>query len=110
MDFEEANGQVNSLCGALPNDDITKVCHLLSFREKVHLLKSCTRLNVWTLCMLVTDNLSDPNQTSKMLVVIQIQTVRHTNGIGWYFKSRLASVLNKMIHQKNPNFPFKHSY
>ena len=26
----------------------------------------------------LTDNLSDPNQTSKMLV----QTVRHTNGIG----------------------------
>ena len=40
-----------------------------------------------------TVNLSDPNQTSKMLVVIQIQTVRHTYGIGWYFKSRLASVL-----------------
>ena len=40
-----------------------------------------------------TINLSDPNQTSKMLVVIQIQTVRHTYGIGWYFKSRLASVL-----------------
>ena len=43
----------------------------------------------------LTDNLSDPNQTSKMLVVIQIQTVRHNNGIGWYFKSRLASVLKK---------------
>ena len=40
-----------------------------------------------------TVNLSDPNLTSKMLVVIQIQTVRHTYGIGWYFKSRLASVL-----------------
>ena len=26
----------------------------------------------------LTDKLSDPNQTSKMLVVIQIQTVRHT--------------------------------
>ena len=22
MDFEEANGQVNSLCGALPRDDL----------------------------------------------------------------------------------------
>ena len=41
------------------------------------------------------DNLSDPNQTSIMLVVIQIQTFRHTNGIEWYFKSRLASVLKK---------------
>ena len=40
-----------------------------------------------------TINLSDPNQTSKISVVIQIQTVRHTNGIGWHFKSRLASVL-----------------
>ena len=44
----------------------------------------------------LTDDLSDPNQTSKMLVVIQIQTVRHTDGIGWYFKSRLASVLKKV--------------
>ena len=44
----------------------------------------------------LTDNLSDPNQTSKMLVVIQIQTVRHTDGIGWYFKSRLATVLKKV--------------
>ena len=43
----------------------------------------------------LTDNLSDPNQTSKMLVVIQIQTIRHTDGIGWYFKSRLASVLSQ---------------
>ena len=40
----------------------------------------------------LTDNLLDPNQTSKMLVVIQIQTVRHTDCIGWYFKSRLATV------------------
>ena len=40
-----------------------------------------------------TVNLSDLNQTSKMLVVIQIQTVRYINGIGWYFKSRLASAL-----------------
>ena len=44
----------------------------------------------------LTDNLSDPNQTSKMLVVIQIQTVPHTDGIGWYFKSRLASILKKI--------------
>ena len=43
----------------------------------------------------LTDNLSDPNQTSKMLVVIQIQTVQHTNGIGWCFKARLATVLKK---------------
>ena len=47
-----------------------------------------------------TVNLSDPNQTSKMLVVIQIQTVRHTDDIVWYFKSRLASVQKKLIHQK----------
>ena len=44
----------------------------------------------------LTDNLSDPNQTSKMLV----QTVRQTNGIGWFFKTRLASVLKKLIHHK----------
>ena len=48
---------------------------------------------------ILTDKLSDPNQTSKMLVVIQIQTVRHTDGIGWYFKSRLASVLKKINTQ-----------
>ena len=48
----------------------------------------------------LTDNLSGPNQTSKMLVVIQIQTVRHTDGIGWYVKSRLASVLKKNDNQK----------
>ena len=52
----------------------------------------------------LTDNLSDPNQTSKMLVVIQIQTVRHTDGIGWYVKSRLASVLKKLIHQKKEKY------
>ena len=40
-----------------------------------------------------TIKLSDPNQTSKMLVVILIQTVRHTYGIGWYFKSRPVSPL-----------------
>ena len=28
-----------------------------------------------------TDNHSDPNKTSKLLV----QTVRHTKGIGWFF-------------------------
>ena len=43
----------------------------------------------------LTDNLSDPYQTSKMLVVIQIQTVRQTDAIGWYFKSTPASVLKK---------------
>ena len=31
-----------------------------------------------------------------MLIVIQIQTVRHTDGIGWYFNSRQASVLIKI--------------
>ena len=48
----------------------------------------------------LTNNLSDPNQNSKMFVVIQIQTVRHTDGIGWYFKSILTPVLKKLIHQK----------
>ena len=64
----------------------------------------------------LTDNLSDPNQTSKMLVVMQIQTVRHTNGIGWYFKSRSIFYFQSEVldwpqsRQKNPNLPFKHSY
>ena len=43
-----------------------------------------------------------------MLVVIQIQTVRHTDGIGWYFTSRLASVLNKIdTAEKQSTFYFK---
>ena len=89
MDFEEANSQVDSLCGALPRDnlrmhkciksDISKVMYQMKCMDPLHASP--------------TINLSDPNQTSKMLVVIQIQTVRHTYGIGWYFKSRLASVL-----------------
>ena len=85
MDFEEANSQGDSLCGALPRDDlrmhtdISKVMYQMKCMDPLHASP--------------TVNLSDPNQTSKMLVVIQIQTVRHTYGIGWYFKSRLASVL-----------------
>ena len=58
----------------------------------------------------LTDNLSDPNQTSKIVVIIQIQTVRHTDGIGWYFKSRLASVLKKLIHQKKIRVSFVFSW
>ena len=61
-----------------------------------------------TLCMLrsLTDNLSLQTVqtligTRKMFFVTQIQTVWHTDGIGRYFKSRLASVLKKLIHQKN---------
>ena len=85
MDFDEANSQVDSLCGALPRDDlrmhkciksdISKVMYQMKYMNPLHASP--------------TVNLSDPNQTSKMLVVIQ----RHTSGIGWYFKSRLASVL-----------------
>ena len=52
-----------------------------------------------------TDNLSLQTVQIQMLVVIKIQTAWHTDGIGWYsyfilLKSRLASVLKKMIHQK----------
>ena len=52
-------------------------------------------------------------------------SVRHTDGVGWYFKSRLTSALKTIdtpekirvslvldwpqSRQKNPNFPFKHS-
>ena len=43
MDFEEANSQVDSLCGALPRDDLRM--------HKWTSLRSCR--NVWTLCMLV---------------------------------------------------------
>ena len=43
MDFEEANSQVNSLCGALPRDDLRMhKCKSLT-SPKVHLLRSYTR-------------------------------------------------------------------
>ena len=73
MDFEEANSQVDSLCGALPRDDLriyinaSKVMYQMKCMDPLHASP--------------TINLSDPNQTSKMLVVIQIQTVLHTYGI-----------------------------
>ena len=89
MDFEEANSQVDSLCGALPRDDLRMHKCIKSDISKVTYQMKCMD----PLHASPTVNLSDPNQTSKMLVVIQIQTVRHTYGIGWYFKSRLASVL-----------------
>ena len=75
MYFEEAKSQVYSLCGALPRDDL-----------RMH---KCIKFDIYQMkCMnplhaSLTDNLSDPNQTSKMLVFIQIQTVPHTDGIGW---------------------------
>ena len=86
MDYEEANSQVDSLCGALPRDDLRMHKCIKSDISKV--MKCMDPLHASP-----TINLSDPNQTSKMLVVIQIQTVRQTYGFGWYFKSRLASVL-----------------
>ena len=89
MDFEEANSQVDSLCGALPRDDLRMHKCITSDISKVMYQMKCMD----PLHASPTVNLSDPNQTSKMLVVICIQTVRHTYGIGWYFKSRLASVL-----------------
>ena len=91
MDFEEANSQVDSLCGALPRDDLPMHKCIKSDISKVMYQMKCMD----PLHASPTINLSDPNQTSKMLVVIQIQTVRHTctYGIGWYFKSSLASVL-----------------
>ena len=86
MYFEEANSQVDSLCGALPRDDLRM--HKCIKSDIMYQMKCMDPLHASP-----TINLSDPNQTSKMLVVIQIQTVRHTYGIGWYFKSRLASLL-----------------
>ena len=83
MDFEEANSQVNSLCGALPRDDLRKSdISLGPFTKVMYQMKCMDPLHAS-----LTDNLSDPNQTSKMLIVIQIQTVRYTNSIGWYSKS-----------------------
>ena len=101
MDFEEAN----SLCGALPRDDLQMhkcIKSDISFDlEKGPFTKVMYKMKcMGPLHASLTDNLSDPKETSKMLVVIQIQTFRHTNGIGGYYKSRLASVLTKMIHQK----------
>ena len=87
--FEEANSQVDSLCGALPRDDLQMHKCMKSDISKVMYQMKCMD----PLHASPTVNLSDPNQTSKMLVVIQIQTVRHNYGIGWQFKSRLASVL-----------------
>ena len=90
MDFKEANtSRVDSLCGALPRDDLRMhKCIKSDISKVMYQMKCMDHLHASP-----TINLSDPNQTSKMLVVIQIQTVRHAYGIGWYFKSRLASVL-----------------
>ena len=67
MDFEEANSQVDSLCDDLRmhkciKSDISKVTYQMKCMDPLHASPIV--------------NLSDPNQTSKMLVVIQIQTVR----------------------------------
>ena len=59
MDFEEANSQVDSLCGALPRDDL-----------RMH---KCIKSDI-----------------SKVMYQMKCMD---TYGIGWYFKSRLASVL-----------------
>ena len=68
MDFEEAKSQVDSLCGAYPEmickcikSDISKVMYQMKCMDPLHASP--------------TINLSDPNQASNMLVVIQIQTV-----------------------------------
>ena len=71
MDFEEANSQVDSLCGALPRDDLQMHKCIKSDISKVMYQMKCMD----PLHASPTINLSDPNQTSKMLVVIQIQTV-----------------------------------
>ena len=81
MDFEEANSQVDSLCGALPRDDLRMHKCIKSDISKVMYQMKCM------------DPLHASPTITNQLVVIQIQTVRHTYGIGWYFKSRLASVL-----------------
>ena len=66
MDFEEANSQVDSLCGALPRDDLQMHKCIKSDIFKVMYQMKCMD----PLHASPTVNLSDPNQTSKMLVVI----------------------------------------
>ena len=66
--------------GALPRDDLRMHKCIKSDISKVMYQMKCMD----PLHASPTVNLSDPNQTSKMLVVIQIQTFRHTYGIGWY--------------------------
>ena len=65
------------LCDNGIKSDISKVMYQMKCMDPLHASP--------------TVDLLDPNQTSKMLVVIQIQTVRHTYGIGWYFKYRHRS-------------------
>ena len=48
MDFEEGNSQVDSLCGALPRDDLRMHKCIKSDISKV-----MYQMKVWTLCMLV---------------------------------------------------------
>ena len=63
MDFEEANSQVDSLCGALPRDDLRMHKCIKSDISKVMYQMKCMD----PLHASPTVNLSDPNQTSKML-------------------------------------------
>ena len=60
MDFEEANGQVDSLCGALPRDDLRMHKCINSDISKVMYQMKCMD----PLHASPTVNLSDPNQTS----------------------------------------------
>ena len=64
MGFEEANSQVDSLCGALPRDDLRMHKCIKSDISKVMYQMKCMD----PLHASPTINLSDPNQTSKMLV------------------------------------------
>ena len=64
MDFEEANSQVDSLCGALPRDDLRMHKCIKSDISKVMYQMKCMD----PLHASPTVNLSDPNQTSKKIV------------------------------------------
>ena len=60
MDFEEANSQVDSFCGALPRDDLGMHKCIKSDISKVMYQMKCMD----PLHASPTINLSDPNQTS----------------------------------------------
>ena len=61
MDFEEANSQVDSLCGALPRDDLRMHKYIKSDISKVMYQMKC----IDPLHAIPTVNLSDSNQTKQ---------------------------------------------
>ena len=80
MYVEEANSQVDSLCGALPRDDLRMhKCIKSDISKVMYQMKCMDPLHASPIV-----NFSDPNQTSK---------INPNCSTYLYFKSRLASVL-----------------